>query len=318
MTRVRLAVQAALLGVLSLNEAFAQAPPLLGSWPVPDPNALAVAPSGDVYVCGGVSQVLHFSSSGTLLGSWGSYGQGPGEFEYNPNGIAVAPDGSVYVADEFNSRIQQFTPAGVFVRMWGTRGTGDSQLLGPRGISVATNGHVFVTDWALCRVQEFTAVGEFVRVFGGCGYNLGQLSLPSDVVVTTGGEIVVAEDGNTRRLQRFDSGGAALATLEVVYPDLPRMSAQPYGVAVLPSGNLVLTDYSFSRVAEISLDGTLVRWWGSPGSGPGQFHGPLGIATSSDGTIYVADLQNNRIQVYGPMPTPVHRASWGELKSRFR
>ncbi|MHB8577125.1 MAG: NHL repeat-containing protein, partial [Dehalococcoidia bacterium] len=33
-------------------------------------------------------------------------------------------------------------------------------------------------------------------------------------------------------------------------------------------------------------------------SGPGQFHEPVGIAIGSDGTIYVADAWNNRIETF--------------------
>jgi DNA-binding beta-propeller fold protein YncE len=41
----------------------------------------------------------------------------------------------------------------------------------------------------------------------------------------------------------------------------------------------------------------LLAVWGEPGSGPGQFHHPTGIAIGPDGNVYVADIGNNRIQV---------------------
>ncbi|MBN1179991.1 MAG: TIGR03663 family protein [Anaerolineae bacterium] len=44
----------------------------------------------------------------------------------------------------------------------------------------------------------------------------------------------------------------------------------------------------------------LAPWqtWGSEGSGPGQFSAPRGIAVAPDGTVYVADSRNHRIQLF--------------------
>ena len=45
------------------------------------PQAVAVAPSGDVYVGDRWSYVVqHFSPGGTFLGEFGEYGSGPGQF----------------------------------------------------------------------------------------------------------------------------------------------------------------------------------------------------------------------------------------------
>ncbi len=41
-----------------------------------------------------------------------------------------------------------------------------------------------------------------------------------------------------------------------------------------------------------------VKSWGEPGNGPGQFSTPHGIASDSNGNIYVADRNNGRIQVF--------------------
>ena len=45
-------------------------------------------------------------------------------------------------------------------------------------------------------------------------------------------------------------------------------------------------------------DGTLVQSWGEPGTGPGQFNLPHGIAVHPDGRVFVADRENDRIQIF--------------------
>ncbi len=48
---------------------------------------------------------------GNLLGSFGSLGTGPGQFQY-PYAVAVDKQGDVYVAEKHSYRIQKFSPAG--------------------------------------------------------------------------------------------------------------------------------------------------------------------------------------------------------------
>ncbi|MEK7850356.1 MAG: hypothetical protein AAB275_00600, partial [Deltaproteobacteria bacterium] len=47
---------------------------------------------------------------------------------------------------------------------------------------------------------------------------------------------------------------------------------------------------------------------GTPGSGKGQLQNPTGIAAGQDGTIYIVDSKNNRIQLFSLA---------GEFKSSF-
>jgi DNA-binding beta-propeller fold protein YncE len=66
-----------------------------------------------------------------------------------------------------------------------------------------------------------------------------------------------------------------------------------------PNGDIYVTDgYRNARVHRFNADGRLVNSWGSPGNGNGQFHLPHSIAITPDGTLYVADRGNKRIQIF--------------------
>ena len=65
----------------------------------------------------------------------------------------------------------------------------------------------------------------------------------------------------------------------------------------LPDGHLFIADgYGNTRILEYDAAGKRLRQFGTPGKGPGQLNLPHGIAIHSDGTLFVADRENGRIQ----------------------
>lgn len=63
---------------------------------------------------------------------------------------------------------------------------------------------------------------------------------------------------------------------------------------------LIADGYRNTRIARFSPDGRFLGQWGTPGKGPGEFNTPHGIAIDAAGSVYVADRQNDRIQVFSP------------------
>jgi hypothetical protein len=70
-------------------------------------------------------------------------------------------------------------------------------------------------------------------------------------------------------------------------------------IAFAPDGHLLISDgYGNARILEYSADGKRLRQWGSAGAGPGEFNLPPAIQVAADGTIYVADHENGRIEKF--------------------
>ena len=95
---------------------------------------------------------------------------------------------------------------------------------------------------------------------------------------------------------KFSDTGAVTIDYRTIQRGGPPFN-YPTNVAIAPSGELYVTDgYGNARVHRFSSEGSLLDSWGEPGTGPGQFHVPHGIAISLDGIVYVADRENSRIQ----------------------
>lgn len=78
----------------------------------------------------------------------------------------------------------------------------------------------------------------------------------------------------------------------------------PRGVAVAPDGTIYVADSRNHRIQRFSSDGELITTWGSfadilAGEAPaGTFNEPWGIAVAEDGSVFVSDTWNHRVQKF--------------------
>jgi DNA-binding beta-propeller fold protein YncE len=63
-----------------------------------------------------------------------------------------------------------------------------------------------------------------------------------------------------------------------------------------------MSDPERNRVAVVEVERGLVSYFGEVGQGEGQFTAPSGIVVGADGTVYVLERLNNRVQLFDPNP----------------
>jgi uncharacterized protein (TIGR03663 family) len=86
----------------------------------------------------------------------------------------------------------------------------------------------------------------------------------------------------------------------------PGQFQKPRNLAVAADGTLYVADTENHRIQHIQTDGTVLHMWGSfadssKGAAPGgTFYEPWGIALGADGSVYVADTWNHRVQKFSP------------------
>jgi len=130
------------------------------------------------------------------------------------------------------------------------------------------------------------------------GWGRGLYTIPHSVRVDSKGNIWTVDAGSSRIL-KFTPEGKELLRIEVgempaAHPSAFKGTAD---IAFGPDGNLYIADgYGNARVLVYSPEGRRLRSFGERGTGPGQLQVPHGIQVDSDGTVYVADRENGRIQ----------------------
>ncbi len=176
---------------------------------------------------------------------------------------AVATDSHdrVWVFSRGEHRLTVFEPDGTFVSSWD-----HVRFVRPHGISIGPDDAIYLSDDEDHTVRKYTPDGKLLLTLGASGQ-------PSDTGVK----------------------GMDYRTIQHVGPPFH----YPTNLALSPEGEMYVTDgYGNARVHKFTPEGRLMFSWGEPGSGPGQFNLPHGIAVDRRGTVYVADRENSRLQLF--------------------
>jgi DNA-binding beta-propeller fold protein YncE len=173
---------------------------------------------------------------------------------------------------------------------------------------VDSTGRLFVNDWWNQRIERINADGTGVMSWGSRGVqqSVGAINFAWDVAQQPGtGNIYVANREN-HQIVAYDANGNYIMTIGT-RGTANQQFQFPQGVAFDPTnGNLLVADAGNNRIQRFAISPTnSVTWvatYGSTagGTGPGQFNTPTGIHVAPDGTVWVADTNNNRVQAMSP------------------
>ena len=175
--------------------------------------------------------------------------------------VATDSQDRVYVFQRKDPPVVVFDREGKYLGAWGA-----GEVKDPHGLKII-NDVVYTTDRSASVAKAFTLDGKVLLTLGTAGVH-------SDTGCT--GSPWLAE----RAAGPFN---------------------HPTEMIAHPNGDIYVTDgYRNARVHRFTRDGRLVTSWGTPGHAEGQFHLPHSIAFDPDGTLYVADRANKRIQIFTP------------------
>jgi DNA-binding beta-propeller fold protein YncE len=133
------------------------------------------------------------------------------------------------------------------------------------------------------------------QCLGSQGDGAGQFQQPRGIASLPDGTFVVVD--RAARVQHFSADGKVLKFWSMTDHAL----GNPKGLCALPNGNLLVCDTHYGRLLEMSLSGDVIKHWGGPGTGPGQFTHPLSACVNAKlGRAYIVEYHayNDRVQVF--------------------
>lgn len=188
--------------------------------------------------------------------------------------VEIAPDGkSIWVAERCGGNscagsnlpaVLKFDETGKLVKSFGA-----GMFIFPHGIHVDRSGNVWVTDGVPPGAANQQAAA-------GKGHIVVKFSHEGQVLLTLG-KLGVAGEG-------------------------PDTFNQPSDVITAPNGDIFVADghggNTNARIVKFDKNGKFIKTWGKKGAGPGEFDTPHSLAMDSRGRLFVADRNNNRIQIF--------------------
>ncbi|HEY2838297.1 MAG TPA: hypothetical protein VGJ26_04065 [Pirellulales bacterium] len=179
-----------------------------------------------------------------------------------------------------------------FLAAWGSKGTGDGQFEAAIGIAINAADDVFITDASNRRLQRFSRDGKYLDQ-APTGNFAGGVAIDSD------GLIYVAAMMD-HKIQVFRHRPAALAAADrTTVPAADSAKSAPTAAGAKDG-----------KEDKQASPYELVREWGKKGTADGEFDQPGGLAFGSDGTLYVCDQVNHRVQRFSKEGKFL--AKWGE------
>ena len=306
------------------------------------PRGIAVDSGSNIYVADTLNDTIRKitpdGTVSTLAGKMRSIGKVNGtgtdaQFTY-PQDVAVDSGSNVYVADSNNSLIRMITPSGVVSTLAGSvsgtaNGTGtNAQFYQPMGVAVDSGSNVYVADYYNQMIRKITPGGVVTTLAGsnvtgttdGTGTS-ARFYYPMSVAVDSGSNVYVADSSNHTIRMVTPSG---VVTTLAGSPGVSGMSDgigananfyYPSGIAVDSGTNLYVADRMNSVIRKMTVSGGIwtVTTIGGTGRVTGtaggigaaaQFSNPYSIAVTNDGTLFVADSNNQRIYLGAVMQPP--------------
>ena len=174
------------------------------------------------------------------------------------------------------------------------------------GLGVDSKDNLFVLRRERPYVLVFDREGKHLRSWNG------DFTTPHGLRVDASDHVWIADTGN-QLVQKFTGDGKLLLSLGTKDKagDDERRFDKPADAIAGPDGSIFVADgYGNSRIVKFSRSGKYLKEWGEEGADDGEFEIPHAVVWDPAGKLYVADRENERIQIFDA--DGKHLATWND------
>ncbi len=200
--------------------------------------------------------------------------------------VALDAAGNLYIADTSNNRIRMMATDGNIYTVAGNGKAGyqgdngpavNASLSAPFGLTVDNSGNIYIADTYNYAIRFVNQANGTISTIAGNGHVCAKATLPCG-----------------------DGGPATSASF-----------IRPTTVALDANGNLYIADAGANKIRVVNSAGMISTYAGTgavcgnplagncgdngPATGA-QLYGPMGVAVDTDGNVYIADTNDNRIR----------------------
>jgi hypothetical protein len=245
------------------------------------------------------------NSQGDIVETWPEHDK----MFRRPHAIYINPydkDKHIWIVDDYRQAIFKFDHAikklELTLGVPNEHGEDDKHFYRPTYLAWLPDSTMFVADgYENTRVVKFDKDGKYLTAWGQKGEPGGKETRPGyfnsvhGVAVDVPTSRVFVNDRNNHRIQVFDANGKFLNMWKVGDP--------PSDVHLIIMGadrHLWAHDRGTNKMIKYDLDGHLLYSWGTFGDFPGGFWGVHGMHVDQEGNLYVAEVDNGRVQKFIP------------------
>jgi sugar lactone lactonase YvrE len=198
-----------------------------------------------------------------------------------------------------------------------------TQMGAPASVAFDSKGHLFVLNRGPQPLMEFDENQKFIRAFGeplrrAHGFRLDDAG--NFWITDVGAHFVEKLDPQGKVLLLLGTKGQAGVWDEATGS---RLLNEPNDLAFSRNGDIFLVEghspgKGDPRVLKFDKNGTFLKTWGGEGSAPGKFNVAHGIAVDAQGRLWIADRENQRIQIFDQDGTFLEQMKYAGLPCSFQ
>lgn len=251
----------------------------------------------------GVIRIL--DTDGTLHGSLGNLGRGPGDFAAVPSVMTPDRAGRIWAVifgqDEDGEQrlVHRFSGDGTPELSFGTYGMKPGEFLQPVALAAGPQGDIYILDAETLLVQRFDGQGNFQVAFGGPGDERGTFSEARHLAVGPDGSVFVLDSGG-RSVQQFTRDGTYRSQWALRSDDGAGGRLELDGLAVDRDGSIHVAEAGSGRIHRIDpVSGEVAVWEYSPLTGE-NLDGFQDLGVDGDGNLYAGRRGGHLIRKFAP------------------